>query len=136
MPDLVKALCKFQADVGPIHKDAAGQHSKYATLQSVLATISPVLSKHGLVVTQTFDGGDLITTLHHISGETVTSTVPLIADGGRNPLHSWGGAVTYQRRYAILAILSLAAGIEDDDGQSATPAKMQKASTTSKDDFF
>ena len=119
-----------------IHKSTKAQYGLFADLQTVLAAVTPALSESGLAVTQTFSGNDLITTLHHVGGETVSSTVPLIADGGRNPLHSWGGAVTYQRRYSLLAILSLAAGIEDDDGHSATPAKMQKASTTSKDDFF
>ena len=133
---LAQALCNFHGKVETIHKLSKAQYGSYASLQTVLAAITPALCECGLAVTQTFNGGDLITTLHHISGETVTSSVPLIAEGGRNPLHSWGGAVTYQRRYSILAILSLAAGIEDDDGQSATPARMQKASTTSKDEFF
>lgn len=133
---LAQALCDFHSKVSTIHKLTKAQYGLFADLQTVLSAVTPALCECGLAVTQTFNGGDLITTLHHTSGETVTSSAPLITEGGRNPLHAWGGAVTYQRRYAILAILNLAAGIEDDDGQSATQSRVQKASPTSNDEFF
>jgi hypothetical protein len=95
----------------------------------VLSAITPALSKHGLALVQTFDiqeGEDiLVSRLYHTSGETIQSFCRLIrveASGGRqNPLHLWGGSVTYQRRYAALALVGLAAGMEDDDGDIADP---------------
>lgn len=131
--NLTQALIEFQRIVAPIHKDAKGAHARYATMQAVLAAVQPALIEAGLAVTQTFDGAQLITTLRHgSSDETVSSSVPLVIGSGRNPLHDWGGAVTYQRRYALLAILNLAAGMEDDDG-----ARMQRASpSVSNDDFI
>lgn len=130
--NLTQALIKFQQSVAPIHKDAKGAHARYATIQAVLAAVQPALIDAGLVVTQTFDDNRLVTTLRHEgSDETITSSVPLVIGNGRNPLHDWGGAVTYQRRYALLAILNLAAGLEDDDG-----AKLQRASQPIKDDEF
>jgi len=137
---LVAALCAFQQEVAPIHKDSTGQHSKYASLQAVLAAITPALSGAGLAITQTFttdtSGRTLLrTTLRHTSGESDTSVVPLVLTDGRNALHMWGGAVTYQRRYAILAILNLAAGIEDDDGDTAS-SKMAKPTSRAADDFI
>lgn len=137
---LVAALCAFQQEVAPIHKDSTGQHSKYASLQAVLAAITPALSKAGLAITQTFatdtSGRTLLrTTLRHISGESDTSVVPLVLADGRNPLHVWGGAVTYQRRYAILAILNLAAGIEDDDGDTAG-SRVARPTSRAADDFI
>lgn len=137
---LVAALCSFQQKVAPIHKDNQAQYGKYADLQTVLTAITPALSECGLAVTQTFttdtNGRTLLrTTLRHTSGESETSVVPLVVTEGRNALHMWGGAVTYQRRYAILAILNLAAGIEDDDGDIAS-TKMNKPTSRAADDFI
>ena len=119
--NLAQALAGFHADVGRILKQSDAQYGKYADLATVLATVSPSLSQHGLVLTQTFmpfDGTTLLrTTLLHSSGESVCSDLPMPStDGARNALHAFGAAVTYLRRYALLAILNLAA--EDDDGQS------------------
>lgn len=123
---LTEALCAFHKDVATIHKDSKGNFGKYADLATVLSAILPALSKNGLALVQTFEpcayeGADqlLVTTLLHSSGEKIESRCPLIINKGRNPLHDWGGATTYTRRYAALAILCLAAGIEDDDGDSA-----------------
>ncbi|MCP9819833.1 ERF family protein [Synechococcus sp. Cruz-9H2] len=54
---------------------------------------------------------DQIKGLYTVLGQLGTTT---------NPLHSLGGAITYMRRYALLAILSLSA--EDDDGEAFGPA--------------
>ena len=119
---LAQALASFHAEVGRILKQSNAQYGKYADLATVLTAVSPVLSKHGLVITQTFspfEGGCTLlrTTLLHTSGESVTSDLPMPStDGQRNALHAFGAATTYLRRYALLAILNLAA--EDDDGDS------------------
>jgi hypothetical protein len=123
--ELTKALCAFHRDVSTIHKEAHAQYGKYADLTAVLSTVLPALSKNGLAVVQTFEPCAeseqvLVTTLLHTSGERIESRLPLVVPKGRNPLHDWGGATTYSRRYALLAILSLSAGIEDDDGDHAT----------------
>lgn len=137
--DLTKALCAFHRDVSTIHKEANAQYGKYADLATVLSTVLPALSKNGLAVVQTFEPaqepGDqvLVTTLLHTSGERIESRLPLVVPKGRNPLHDWGGATTYSRRYALLAILSLAAGIEDDDGDYANaPATATATASASK----
>ena len=124
---LTEGLCGFYADVSTIHKDSKGNFGKYADLATVLSAVNPALAKNGLAVVQTFDTTEageqlLVTTLLHKSGESISSRLPLVISKGRNPLHDWGGATTYQRRYALLALLNLAAGIEDDDGEGAAPA--------------
>jgi hypothetical protein len=125
---LTAALCKFHKDVETIHKESKAQYGSFADLATVLSTVLPALCKNGLAVVQTFEPGEtdpiLVTTLCHESGESITSHLPMVIGKGRNPLHDWGGSVTYQRRYALLAILCLAAGIEDNDGD------MSPASTT------
>lgn len=137
MQNLATALAGFHADVGPIHKTSAAQYGKYADLATVLSTIAPTLSKHGLSIVQTFSpleiGSSTVllrTTLLHSSGETVSSDLPMPStDGQRNALHAFGAATTYLRRYALLAMLNLAA--EDDDGDSfgAEPKAVSKAGT-------
>ena len=130
---LTAALAKFHKAVGTIHKSSRAQYGNFASLADVLSAIATPLADAGLAVTQTFiptEGCTLLrTTLRHTSGETVDSDVPLITVNGRNALHDWGGAVTYMRRFSLLAALNLAAGIEDDDGDSAdsAPAPAKKA---------
>ena len=131
---IIEALIKFQQEVGPIHKESSAQFGKYADLQTVLAKVNPVLNANGLFLTQLLDGKSLTTEVHHISGELLVSDCDLVITEGRNALHSWGGAVTYQRRYAILSILGLAT--EDDDGDSAGHKLVKTNSPSNVDDFF
>lgn len=134
MKSIIPALVKFQQEVGPIHKESNAQYGKFADLQTVLATITPVLNSNGLCLTQTFAGQVLETTLWHVSGESLSSVADMVLTGGRgNALHTWGGATTYQRRYAILSLLGLAT--EDDDGDSAGN-KMVRTTPVSNDDFL
>jgi len=126
---IIAALAKFHTEVGTIEKLSKAQYGQFADLATVLGAVNPVLASNGLALTQTFQLLDgvtfLVTTLRHAgSSETIESVCPLIetpAQGSRNnPLHLWGGAVTYQRRYCALSLLGLAAGIEDDDGDHAS----------------
>lgn len=134
--ELTKALCAFHRDVSTIHKEANAQYGRYADLATVLSTVLPALSKNGLAVVQSFQPGAdpgeqfLVTSLLHSSGERIDSHLPLTVPKGRNPLHDWGGATTYSRRYALLAILSLAAGIEDDDGAHADASQAEAVSAS------
>ena len=120
--EITKALCKFIQEVGTIEEKANAQFGKFADLSSVLSVVNPVLARNGLVVihtTEILEGRNvLVTNLMHISGEIVASKylLPLIKETRGNPIHAEGGALTYLRRYLLLAKLNLNAGIEDDDG--------------------
>lgn len=133
---LTAALVAFHKDVATIHESSTAQYGAYADLSTVLSAILPALSKNGVRLSQSFQpwGDDdanmlLVTSLKHVSGEEEVSRLPLVrANSSRgNAVHDWGGAVTYQRRYAVLAMLGLAAGIKDDDGDAFTSS----ASTSS-----
>ena len=137
--ELTKALCGFYKDVAVIHKDAKAQYGKFADLATVLTAVTPALAKNGLACPQTFRPSDdgsqtlLITTLSHTSGESVQSELPMMVNTGRNVLHDFGGAVTYLRRYALLAILGLAADVDTDgdfDEPKAKPQAKPKAAST------
>ena len=122
--ELTKAHGQFLKDVGTIHKESKAQYGVFADLAGVLGVINPHLSKNGLSVHQTFRFTDnnqhvLVTHLNHTSGEQLTSEILMPVNQGRNSLHDFGGNCTYCRRYALLAILGICAGIEDTDGNHA-----------------
>ena len=126
--ELTKALCAFHKDVNTIHKTAAAQYGKFADLATVLSTVIPPLAKNGLCITQTFEPNPdgetfLVTTLHHISGESIRSELEMVIGKGRNALHDFGGSVTYLRRYSLLAIVGLAADVDTDGELGEAPAK-------------
>jgi len=127
MQELIKALIKAKTEFNPIPKDGTNPHfkHKYATLDAVLDAVTPGLGKHGLVIIQTTElceGKTVLRThLYHESGESIISTYPLpeISDSQK-----FGAALTYARRYAVCAILSVTAD-EDDDAESAASKKTQ-----------
>ena len=134
MKKLIPALIKFQQLCPPIHKESQAQYGKFSDLATVLSTVTPVLNECGLCITQVVNGGVLETILWHESGESLTAATDLVLTGGRgNALHTWGGAVTYQKRYSLLSLLGLAT--EDDDGDSQGN-KMVKPPIVSNDDFL
>ena len=125
--EITAALCKFIQQVGTIEEKANAQYGKFADLSTVLSTVNPALAANGLAVVHTTkvveNKNILITNLLHTSGESITSEMLLpVNTGGRgNPMHQEGGAITYCRRYSLLAILGLNAGIPDNDGDFANP---------------
>jgi len=114
MSELTKALIGFHQAVDKIDKNARANYGKFADLANVLSTVTPPMHANDLAITQTFDGQSLITTLHHTSGETISSSCQLMICDGRNQTQEWGKAVTYQRRYAICSILGIVADMDTD----------------------
>lgn len=121
---LAAALAAAQAEMPRITKGHENSFfkSNYADLADVTATISPTLSKHGLAVTQLpggFSDHQVLTTiLMHTSGEFVASDMPMMPV--KADPQSQGSALTYARRYALLAICGVHPAGEDDDGNTAT----------------
>lgn len=123
--ELLAAFAKCQAhmsDVGKGRRANVGQYSYlYADLSDVLSDVRPLLSGHGLGVTQTAEvAGDEVcvyTTLVHSSGQWITAA-PTRLPAGKTAQQT-GSSITYARRYSLLAMLGVAAADEDDDGASA-----------------
>jgi len=125
--ELASALVSAQAEFSAVPKGSTNPFfkSKYAALPDVVASASPVLTKHGLAVSQfiTHDetGGDaLLTYLLHGSGQYIAYSMKLHMV--KDDPQAQGSAVTYARRYAYMSVLGLVAD-DDDDGNSATKAK-------------
>jgi hypothetical protein len=109
-------------------KTGASYGYRYADLADALSMIRPILAKHDLAVTQTASNPDhdtvaITTTLFHTSGQWITFD-PLVLPNGRTAQET-GSAITYGRRYSLLAVLGLAA--EDDDGAGAAPRQPRNA---------
>ena len=125
MKNISKALLAVQQELKPVRKDRSGYGYKYADLSSVLDAITELLNKHGVVVLQPTaagpDGHATVRTilLHAESGEQLDSviSVPFAPQAKLSVAQCFGSALTYARRYALTALLSIPT--EDDDGANA-----------------
>jgi hypothetical protein len=123
MKHLPAALLKAQGAIQPARKDSVNPHfkSKYADLASVWDACRDALQEAGLVVVQLPVEGEpgrctLVTRLFHTSGEYIESTasVKLTKDDPQG----YGSALTYLRRYMLMAFLGITP--DDDDGHAAS----------------
>jgi hypothetical protein len=117
--NLAVALATAQGEFSAVPKGSENPFfkSKYAALPDVIATATPVLTKHGLSVAQFVDSdekGDLLTTyLMHTSGEFISHSMRLHVAKANDP-QSQGSAITYARRYSYMSALGLVADVDDD----------------------
>ena len=127
-PELNKALAAFQAELPHVAKgntaDTGSYRYDYADIEDVFGTVLPRLGKHGLaftaVVTIRDDGQRVLDyALVHASGEERGGCYPL---PGQATAQQMGSAITYARRYSLLAVTGVAPGGEDDDGKAASDA--------------
>lgn len=124
---LAAAMAKAQAGLESASKNAKNPHlrTRYADLDSVVDTIRPVLAAHGLCVVQGASFSDGLATIetrviHGESGEWVSDCLscPVGAPKGVSDAQALGSALTYLRRYSLLAMACVAPG-DDDDGHAA-----------------
>jgi hypothetical protein len=125
MKSIAAALAKAQANMGKALKQANNPHfkSKYADLSSVMDACLPSLNEAGIAVIQPTgenEHGRYVETIliHGESGESLACRVPLIV--AKNDMQGYGSAVTYGRRYGLMAMAGIAP--EDDDGNEAANA--------------
>lgn len=124
------ALAAAQAQMGPAVKDASNPHfkSKYADLSNVVDACLPALNANGIAVVQPpydDDTGRYVKTIfyHGETGDSIECRVPLIVQ--KNDMQGYGSAVTYARRYGLMAMAGIAP--EDDDGNAAVAAAPKSA---------
>lgn len=121
--NIAGALLVFHMKVESIKKDASNPFfkSKYASLSNILENIQIPLSESGLAFSQipTGEGGLTTILVHAESGEYIMGEY--IMKPTKTDPQSLGSAITYQRRYALCAVLGL--NIEDDDDGNAGSGK-------------
>jgi len=120
---LYTALLAAMKAAGPVVKNATNPafRTKYADLGAVIEAVEQPLWDNGIILIQRFthdQGGAILVTelIHAESGQSIASAVPVVSKDPTDP-QKMGGAITYYRRYSLLALLGLAP--EDDDGHSA-----------------
>ena len=146
MSQVITALFEAQDELKNLVKTALNPHFEhyYTPLPEVLDALRPILRAHGLIVLQPTkvreDGiAVVITSLYHKEGgEPLTCDYPLIP--AKNDPQGMASALTYARRYSLMALLGISSYDDDDDGNTAsnlpakpskpTPAKPAKATTT------
>ena len=124
--NISEVLLELQADPPVLVKDKKGQvgnqKTKYADLVQVNEQVLSRLNNLGVIYSCTptlDDEGKFVLAyeLEHVESKT--------SKAGRYPLKlsenpmQMGSAITYARRYVLLAITGIAAEDEDDDGQAA-----------------
>lgn len=121
---LYSALLAVQQSAPSLQKNSINPHFKnrYISLDSLMEQILPVLNSNGLLLLQlpTTVGGEpaLRTSIvHEETGESIEDTMLLVL--AKDDPQGQGSAITYARRYALMAALGLVAD-EDDDAEAAT----------------
>lgn len=120
--EISAALAKAQGQIEGASKvkvNPAFPKAKYADLASVWDACRDALSSNGIAVLQipneTPEGMTLTTMVTHSSGQWFSSRYPV------RPVQATpqglGSAITYARRYALMAMVGIAP--EDDDGEAA-----------------
>ena len=138
LDQLIPALLKVQSDLPKVmDKDSKGMY-EYTSLDNLLIKVKPILEKHKLVIIQLPVGDDIMigveTLLCHESGQYISNRMQTNIESSKriNLYQSAGTAITYYRRYSIMALLNLASG-EDTDGvleQELAPKKQPQKQFT------
>ena len=115
--------------------DGKANYGTYPTLGGCLTAAKAALSGHNLAVMQLVCPGEdgqpdrLVTRIIHTSGQSLEDGgVPLYCADKNNP-QKLGSAITYARRYGLLAMMGVV-GDDDDDGNAATPPEQRPRSKT------
>jgi len=128
--NIAAAILVFHGEMGVVYKSENNPFfkSKYASLATILSAVKEPLQKAGLSFVQFPTGENEMTTtlMHAASGEWMSGTFKMTPS--KNDPQGQGSVITYQRRYALGAILGLNID-EDDDGNAASiPVKKDVSS--------
>jgi hypothetical protein len=123
------AFVRAQAGFGAALKTSTNPHfrSRYADLSACVEAVIDSLHKNGFALMQKTheceSGVAVETILMHESGEQISGGILRVPASKQDP-QGYGSALTYARRYSLMAVCGIAP--EDDDGNAAsklTPAE-------------
>lgn len=125
MKQIASALVKAQKAFGPAIKTATNPHfkSKYADLAACVEAVIDGLNDNGIMLMQQChecnDGVIVETVFLHESGEQISAGKLHVPASKFDP-QGYGSALTYARRYSLMAACGIAP--EDDDGNAGKAA--------------
>ena len=125
MQKIAAAMVKAQQAFGPALKTSSNPHfrSKYADLAACVEAVIDALNQNGIALlqpTHECESGVMVETLFlHESGESL-SAGKLHVPSSKQDAQGYGSALTYARRYSLMAACGIAP--EDDDGNAAAAA--------------
>lgn len=128
MKQISAALVKAQKAFGPALKSSTNPHfkSRYADLSACVEAVIEGLNENGIMLMQPChesETGVTVETLFvHESGETLSAGKLHVPAAKQDP-QGYGSALTYARRYSLMAACGIAP--EDDDGNAASNRKPQ-----------
>jgi hypothetical protein len=134
MKQISSSFVKAQQAFGPAIKNAKSHQNKYADLGSCFDAVIDAFHKNDIaVVQQTHESPDGViveTIFLHASGEQISGG-KLFVPFSKKDAQGFGSALTYARRYSLMASCGLAP--EDDDGKRASePEKSAKPILSNK----
>ena len=122
-PKIAAAFVKAQKQFGPALKSSTNPHfkSRYADLSACIEAVVDALNNNGIgLVQRCYDAGTGVmieTVFVHESGEVLECGILQVPASKQDP-QGYGSALTYARRYSLMAACGIAP--EDDDGNSAS----------------
>lgn len=126
MKNIATAFVKAKKAFSPALKDKTNPafRSKYADLGACLEAVNDALLENGIALYQEThedaSGVTVETVLLHETGESIRSGKLHVPAAKQDP-QGYGSALTYARRYSLMAACGIAP--EDDDGNAATTSK-------------
>ena len=129
MQEIAKAFVAAQRAFGPALKSSTNPHfrSRYADLAACVEAVIDALNENGIALIQNCyecqDGVIVETSFLHESGQMMNCG-KLHVPATKHDAQGYGSALTYARRYSLMAACGIAP--EDDDGNAATKAAPPK----------
>lgn len=129
MKNIATALVKAKKAFSPALKDKTNPafRSKYADLGACLEAVNDALLENGIALYQETSednmGVTVETVLLHESGESLRSGKLHVPAMKQDP-QGYGSALTYARRYSLMAACGIAP--EDDDGNAASKPAVKR----------
>jgi len=128
--DFNAAFIALQADLANVRvtrdgkievrkRDASGerngavqQATPYATFNSIMRTIQPLLTKHGFALSfATEPAGERLLVRGFLDGHghqrTTAFPLPAETSGSKNNVQGWGSSMSYGKRYCTIALLNI-----------------------------
>jgi len=129
MNKIAQAFVAAKREFAPALKTSTNPHfkSRYADLAGCMEAVNDALLANGIALYQETSedstGVTVETVFLHESGETLRGGKLHVPASKQDP-QGYGSALTYARRYSVMAACGIAA--EDDDGNAAVKAKPTK----------